>query len=85
MLFADRNAAINQWLEDHPAVLGLGAVALGLVLLGLGIAALKTGRAPTKRGRDLEGNQARAMAFVWLTIGGLCVLFGLFKIAVGLL
>lgn len=83
-LFA-RHEAANRWLADHPAVLGSGAVVLGLILVGLGVWSLLTGKAPTKRGPDLEGSNAKAMAFIWLGFGGLCVLFGLFKIASGLL
>jgi hypothetical protein len=83
-LIAD-NEEINAWLEKNPLVLGSGATLLGLVLVGLGVSALLTGRAPTKRGPDLEGNNAKAMGFVWLGFGSLCVLFGLFKIVSGLM
>jgi hypothetical protein len=80
-----RDEAANDWLADHPVALGAGAVVLGLVLVGLGVAALLSGRAPTKRGPDLEGGNARVMAFVWLGFGALCLLFGAFKIVAGLL
>ncbi|HEY7311634.1 MAG TPA: hypothetical protein VH643_19880 [Gemmataceae bacterium] len=83
-LFA-RNEAANNWLADHPAVLGAGAVVLGLILVGLGVWSLVTGQAPTKRGPDLEGGNAKAMAFVWLGFGALCLLFGFFKIVSGLI
>ena len=83
-LFA-RYEEANSWLAEHPLVLGGGAVLLGLVLVGLGVLALVTGRAPTKRGRDLEGGNARAMASVWLGFGALCLLFGAFQIISGLL
>jgi hypothetical protein len=83
-LFA-RYEAANNWLAEHPLVLGGGAVVLGLILVGLGVWSLGTGRAPTKRGPDLEGGYAKAMAFVWLGFGALCLLFGLFKIVSGLL
>jgi hypothetical protein len=53
-LFA-RNEAANNWLADHPVILGAGAIVLGLILVGLGVSALMTGRAMTKRGPDLEG------------------------------
>jgi hypothetical protein len=82
-LFAD-NEAINKWLSEHPLVLGAGAAVLGLILVGLGISALRTGRAPTKKGRDLEGGQATAMAIVWLVFGAVCLLFGAYKVITGL-
>jgi hypothetical protein len=68
-LFA-RNEAANNWLADHPLVLGGGAVVLGLILVGLGVIVLTTGSAPTKRGPRLEGSNAKAMAFIWLEFGG---------------
>jgi hypothetical protein len=83
-LFAD-NEAINKWLADNPVILGAAALVLAIILVGLGISALRTGRAVTKKGPDLEGGQAKAMAFVWLAFGGLCLLFGLYKIVSGLL
>jgi hypothetical protein len=83
-LFAKYEEA-NNWLTDHPVVLGAGAVVLGLILVGLGVWSLVTGHAPTKRGPDLEGGTAKAMGFVWLGFGALCLLFGCFKIVSGLL
>lgn len=85
MHFFARNEVANNWLADHPVALGLGAGVLGLILVGLGVWSLLTGRAPTKRGPDLEGGNAKAMAFVWLGFGALCLLFGFFKIVSGLL
>jgi hypothetical protein len=85
MHFLAKYEATNNWLADHPVILGAGAVVLGLVLVGLGVWSLLAGRAPTRRGPDLEGGTARAMAFVWLGFGGLCLLFGFFKIVSGLL
>jgi hypothetical protein len=84
MLLFAKNEAINKWLTEHPLVLGGGSVVLALILIGLGIWSLLTGQAPTKRGPDLEGGQAKAMAFVWLGFGALCLLFGLYKIVSGL-
>jgi hypothetical protein len=82
--FAKYEAA-NNWLTDHPVVLGGGAVVLGMILVGLGVWSLMTGQAPSKRGPDLEGGNAKAMGFVWLGFGALCLLFGFFKIVSGLL
>ena len=80
-----RNEEINNWLGENPLVLGAGALVLGLILVGFGVFALKTGRAPAKRGPDLTGGNAKAMAIVWLVFGVLCLLFGAFKIVSGLL
>lgn len=85
MLLFARNEAANAWLSEHPLVLGAGAAVIGLILVGLGVSALVTGRAPSKRGPDLEGGNAKIMAFVWLGFGSLCLLFGAFKILSGLI
>jgi hypothetical protein len=78
-----KNEEINNWLADNPLILGGGAVALGLVLVGLGVWSLLSGTAPTRRGADLEGGNAKAMAFVWLGFGALCLVFGIFKMVSG--
>jgi hypothetical protein len=75
----------NNWLSDHPLVLGGFAAVLGLMLVGLGVWSLLTGQAPTKKRPDLEGGNGKVMALVWLGFGVLCLLFGLFKIVSGLL
>lgn len=83
-LFA-RNEAANQWLEEHPGVLGSGAIVLGLILVGLGLSALITGQARSKRGHELKGGNARLLGVVWLIFGGVCMLFGAYKIITGVL
>ena len=83
MLLA-RNEEINQWLEEHPAVLGGGAMILGLGLLGFGVAALMTGRSTGKYGRKMEGPMAYMHGAIMAGFGGICILFGLFKIATGM-
>lgn len=84
MLFA-RNEQVNQWLADNPLVLGGGATVLALVLIGLGVAALVTGQTRDKWGRKVKGTNAKVLGFIWLGFGGLVLLFGLFKIATGLM
>lgn len=78
-LLADRNDDINKWLAANPVVLGAGAILIGLILVGLGVSVFVTGKAVTKKGPDLEGGQAKAMGYVWLTFGVLAIGFGLFK------
>jgi hypothetical protein len=78
-LFADLNDDINKWLAGKPLVVAAGAGVIGLILVGLGVMALVTGKAPQKKGKDLEGGQAKAMGFVWLFFGVLAIGFGLFK------
>jgi hypothetical protein len=81
LLLARRgNEAINKWLDENPLVLGGGAIVLGLILLGIGINAWRTGTATTKRGAELTGGQAKAMAAIWTGFGAVCLLFGLYKI-----
>ena len=82
-LFA-ANEEVNNWLAENPLILGAGALLLGLVLIGFGVYSLITGRAATKRGPDLTGGNAKAMAVIWIVFGVLCLLFGAFKIVSGL-
>ncbi len=85
LLFARRgNEEFNKWLEENPMILGGGAIVIGLVLLGLGINSFRTGTAITKRGAELTGGQAKAMAMLWTVFGGLCLLFGVYKLLRGL-
>jgi len=77
-----KNEEINQWLSDHPGVLGSCAIVLSLVLLSIGIGAIVTGRASSKYGTEIKGNQARLYGFVIAGFGALCLLFGLYKVAV---
>src|SRR4051812_8766605 len=71
-----KNEAANQWLAEHPQVLGGAALVLALILIGLGVSALTTGKAATKRGPELEGGQAKAMGVAWLVFGAACLVFG---------
>lgn len=78
------NDAANQWLSQHPLVLGAGALVLGLVIIAFGVSAVSTGQTRDKYGRPLEGANARAMGVVRLVFGTLCALFGVVKIISGL-
>ncbi|MBY0230112.1 MAG: hypothetical protein K2W96_12590 [Gemmataceae bacterium] len=77
-LFGQKQA-VNEWLDQNPMVLGGAALLFGLVFVGLGVSALMTGRAPAKRGDDLEGGSAVAMAVLWLVFGAACLAFGGYK------
>jgi hypothetical protein len=81
MVLLARNEEINQWLDEHPLVLGGGALALGALLLWFGISSLMTGRASGKWGQQYEGGMAYFMGGIRVVAGGVVVLFGLFKIA----
>jgi hypothetical protein len=76
-----KNEAANQWLAEHPWVLGGGALALGILLLAVGVLAVATGKAPAKRGPDLEGANAKVYGVILLVAGTGCSLFGLVKLA----
>lgn len=78
-----RNADINKWLGENPLVLGSIFLLIGGVILGWGIYELKQGVAHDKRGREVSGGQAKALAIVRVVAGGGCLLFGLFKIVAG--
>jgi hypothetical protein len=79
-----RNEEINQWLDEHPAVLGGGAILLGLVLVGFGVKALLTGRSRGKWGYEMEGPTAYMHGAVLAGFGGLAILFGLYKLISGM-
>jgi hypothetical protein len=79
-----RNEEINQWLNEHPAVLGSGAMLIGGVLLAFGVKALLTGRSRSKWGHEMEGPTAYLHGAVLAGFGGLAILFGLYKLVSGL-
>lgn len=83
LLFADRNDEINAWLGEHPMVLGLCSIALGAAIGGWGLYELKTGVSYDKRGRKMEGGAGQAMTIIRLVVGGLIILFGLYKMLAG--
>ena len=83
MLFADRNEEINQWLDQHPLVLGLCAIALGAVIGGWGLYELKSGTSYDKKGRKLEGGAGKAASIIRIVFGAAIILFGLYKMIGG--
>jgi len=85
MFLLARNEEINRWLNEHPAVLGAGALLLGLVLLGFGIKDLVTGKARGKWGEEMTGGMAAMMGIVRLVAGLGITGFGLFMLVKGIL
>lgn len=85
MFLLARNEEINQWLSENPTVLGGGAIVIGGVLLAFGVKALLTGRSQGKWGHQMEGPTAYLHGVVLAGFGGLAILFGLYKIVMGLL
>lgn len=82
-LLAERNEEINNWLGEHPLVLGLIFLAIGVAVGGWGLYELSTGVAYDKRGKEMSGNTAKAMAIIRIVAGGGCILFALYKILAG--
>lgn len=78
-LFADVNDDINQWLAARPLVVAAGAAVFALVFFGLAASVVVTGKAPQKKGKDLEGGQAKAMGVVWLVAGIGCLGVAIYK------
>jgi hypothetical protein len=85
MFLLARNEEINQWLDEHPAVLGSGAIVIGGLLLAFGLKALLTGRSQGKWGYQMEGPMAYLHGALLAGFGGLAILFGLYKVAMGLM
>ncbi len=83
ILLAQRNKEINSWLDQHPLVLGGIFLAIGAVVGGWGLYEIKTGTAHSKRGKELKGTEAKALAIVRIVAGAGCVLFGAYKALFG--
>jgi hypothetical protein len=73
----------NEWLAQHPMALGLMFLAIGLVIGGWGLYELLTGTAHDKRGRQLTGGTAKALAIVRIVAGVACLGFAIFKMIAG--
>ncbi|WP_254507221.1 hypothetical protein [Anatilimnocola floriformis] len=82
-LLLARNEEINQWLNEHPLVLGLIFLALGALLGGWGIRELMTGVAHDKYGNAMTGGMGQMLAIVRIVGGVGCIGFALYKIAFG--
>ncbi len=82
-LLADAKDDFNQYLDEHPVILGLGAIGLGLLIGGYGAFELFTGVSRDKRGNVLEGGTGKLASFVRLAMGLFFIGFGLFKLISG--
>lgn len=74
---------LNQWLGEHPAVLGGIFIAIGLAVGGYGAWELYKGVAHDKWGNQMEGGMGNAMAGLRLVAGICCVGFGIYKLVAG--
>ena len=82
-LLADANDPINVWLTEHPAVLGLIAIAIGALLVYFGYAGLQSGTTKDKWGNKMEGGMASFASIIRLLFGSAACLFGLYKMIAG--
>lgn len=83
LLLADAKDDFNQYLENNPAILGLGAMGLGLLIGGWGVAELITGVSRDKKGRVLEGGTGKAASLIRVVFGIGLIGFGLYKLVAG--
>lgn len=77
------NEAANQWLEEHPAVLGGGAIALGALLTFFGVVGLKQGTTTGKWGKEMSGGMAAITSTVRLVAGIGLIGFGIYVLIFG--
>lgn len=82
-LLADAKDDFNQYLENNPAILGLGSMALGLLIGGWGVVELISGVSRDKKGRVLEGTSGKAASLIRVVAGLGLIGFGLFKLVAG--
>ena len=69
----------DKWLEQHPTVLGGGALLIGLVLLASGIYELRTGVTRGKYGEVLRGSWGTFNSILRIVGGAVACVFGLYK------
>lgn len=79
----DKDSPANQWLNEHPAVLGAGFLALGAILCIAGIRELRSGVAKDKYGNEVSGGLGRTMSVVRVVGGVAAAGFGLYKLIAG--
>ena len=82
-LFLARNEEINQWLGEHPMVLGLLFLVIGLAVGGWGVYELMTGVSYDKRGNQMSGGMGKFASIVRIVAGAGCIGFALYKIVIG--
>jgi len=71
------------WVGFAPMVLGLIFLLIGAALGGWGLYELSTGVAYSKRGKEITGGTAKALAIVRIVAGAGCILFALYKMVAG--
>ncbi|MCR9201371.1 MAG: hypothetical protein NXI04_22230 [Planctomycetaceae bacterium] len=77
------NSAMNKWLNENPAVLGLLAIGLGVVLAGSGIYEMQSGVTRDKYGNEIKGGLGKFTSVVRILFGAAACVFGLYKIVAG--
>jgi len=82
-LLADAKEDFNQYLENNPVILGLGALGLGLLIGGWGVVELVSGVSRDKKGRVLEGGTGKAASLVRVAVGVMFAGFGIYKLVAG--
>ncbi|NOY41521.1 MAG: hypothetical protein GXP26_06760 [Planctomycetes bacterium] len=73
----------NQWLNEHPHVLGLIALLIGAALAGSGVYELRKGIAHDKFGNEIRGGMGKVASIFRVVFGVAACGFGLYKIVAG--
>jgi hypothetical protein len=73
----------NQWLSDHPLVLGLMFLAVGLVFAWTALKEARTGVVHDRHGKVVEGFLGVLWFWQHVLLAAGCSLFGLYNILFG--
>lgn len=77
--------SFNQWLSDHPAVLGLFLLTIGGILAASGVWELKKGVSKDKYGNEIKGKFGKIVSILRLVVGGGIACVGIYKLISGIL
>lgn len=80
---ADANSPTNRWLNEHPAVLGAGSLAIGGLLAFTGYHGLRKGETTDKYGIKLKGGIGMLTSVLRLGAGIALCGFGVYKVIAG--
>ncbi|MBS0265260.1 MAG: hypothetical protein JSS02_25225 [Planctomycetes bacterium] len=73
----------NQWLKEHPEVLGLIFLVIGAILAFTGVSSLMSGEARGKWGTRHSGGMARFIGLIRLVAGIGAGIFGIYQMVAG--